>query len=107
MDGNEKDVKEFLKLFNERVVEKYDLIANLILHDDHIAEVGAHVEWISACIDTIICESFTGVIMQEELSFAEKEAKLKIAERNIKETLEVKFRQSFKELWALQSKDKK
>jgi hypothetical protein len=95
----EDQKKECLDLFHQRAKEKYDMLDSLIRCDDHIAEIGVHVEWIQACMETIISCTLTGIILNSDKDFKERERMLKRAEENVNSSLKGMFAQALKDIW--------
>lgn len=95
----EEQKEEIIRELEERAQEKYKLLDSLIKNDDHIAAISTHIEWIHACMLTIVSCSIAGVLLAEDRGFAEKEKMLKQSEINVFSLLRQMFAQANKDLW--------
>lgn len=87
------------KEFQRRYLVKYEKIQTIIMVDEHVAEASTYVEWMSACLDTVVACAMT-LVLSKEIKLDEAIRLMESAEFNAHEILRVNFAQSVQSLWA-------
>lgn len=95
-----EELDEIRKTYAQEYGKKYDKIQMLIMTDDHIAEEITHIQWMSACIDTIVSCAVTCSMMDDKMSFEEREKMMVQGEERAIQILKMSFARGVKDLWA-------